>query len=80
MNATLTAADKLSATRNRFAHDMLRADLLSGGWELVGLERRPDGDQSLTATTLNGMVDLIEELVGVTWRLRGAAFYILNET
>lgn len=24
------------------------------------------------------MVGLVEDLVGVTWRLRGAAFYILN--
>lgn len=35
VNATLTAANKLYATRNRFVHDMLRADLLSGRWELA---------------------------------------------
>jgi len=29
VKATLTAANKLYATRNRFVHDMLRADLLS---------------------------------------------------
>lgn len=78
VNATLTAANKLYATRNRYVHDMLRADLLSGGWELAGLERQPDGEQRITETTFSGMVELIGNLVGVTWRLRGAAFYILN--
>jgi len=57
---------------------MLHADLLSGGWELAGLERQPDGEHHVTATTFDGMVGLVEDLVGVTWRLRGAAFYILN--
>jgi hypothetical protein len=56
VNATLTAADTLYATRNRFIHDMLRADLLSDGRELAGLERQPDGEQNITATTFNGMV------------------------
>lgn len=78
VNATLTAANKLYTSRNRFIHDMLRADLLSGGWELAGLERQPDGEQNITATTFDGMVGLVEDLVGVVWRLRGAAFYILN--
>ena len=78
VNATLTAANKLYTSRNRFIHDMLRADLLSGGWELAGLERQPDGEQNVTATTFDGMVGLVEDLVGVVWRLRGAAFYILN--
>jgi len=78
VNATLTAANKLYVTRNRFIHDMLRADLLSDGWELAGLERQPDGEQNITATTFDGMVELIKELVGVTWRLRGASFYIRN--
>ncbi len=77
-NATLTAANKLYTSRNRFIHDMLRADLLSGGWELAGLQRRSDGEQNITATTFDDMVQLVEDLVGVTWRLRGAAFYILN--
>ncbi|QWS33046.1 hypothetical protein [Curtobacterium aetherium] len=78
VNAILTAANKLYTSRNRFIHDMLRADLLSGRWELAGLERQPDGEQDITATTFDGMVGLVEDLVGVTWRLRGAAFYILN--
>ncbi|OII18439.1 hypothetical protein [Curtobacterium sp. MCBA15_013] len=78
VNATLTAANKMYTSRNRFIHDMLRADLLSGGWELAGLERQPDGEQNITATTFDGMVGLVEDLVGVTWRLRGAALYILN--
>lgn len=72
MNATLIAANKLYATRNRFIHDRLRADLLSGGWELKGLERQPDGEQNITTTTLDGMVELIKEPGCVTWRLRGA--------
>lgn len=78
IHSTLTAANKLYATRNRYIHDLLRADLLSGGWELAGLERQSDGEQNITATTFDGMVQLVEDLVGVTWRLRGAAFYILN--
>ncbi|TCK65764.1 hypothetical protein [Curtobacterium sp. PhB136] len=78
VNATLTAANKLYATRNRFVHNMLRADLVSGGWELAGLERQPDGEQHITATTFDGMVQLVADLVGVAWRLRGPALYILN--
>lgn len=78
VNSTLTSANKLYTSRNRFIHDLLRSDLLSEGWELAGLERQPDGEQNITATTFEGMVQLVEDLVGVTWRLRGAAFYILN--
>lgn len=56
VNATLNTANKLYTSRSRYIHDRLPTDLLSGGWELAGLERQHDGDQIITATIFNGMV------------------------
>lgn len=74
-NATLQAATIVYDRRNRFVHDILRDDWLSQGWELMRLNRRGD---EVVQTDPDDMVRLVEEIVGVTWRLRGGALYVLQ--
>lgn len=73
--ATLLAAADVYDRRNRFVHDLLRDDLLSQRWELMRLNRK---GVEVTETDFDDMVHLVEEIVGVTWRLRGAALYVLH--
>jgi len=77
---TLTDASAAYSRRNRFMHDMLRADLLTREWQLAGLVRRADGEQPVEPTRFDNMVGLVCDLVGVTWRVRGAAFYVHNRS
>lgn len=73
--ATLDAARAVYERRNRFVHDLLRDDLLSKGWELMRLNRK---GEEFTTTSADAMIALVCELVGVTYRLRGAAIYVLQ--
>jgi len=73
--ATLLAAANVYDRRNRFVHDLLRDDVLSQRWELMRLNRKGD---EFAQTDLDDMVHLVEEIVGVTWRLRGSAIYVLQ--
>lgn len=73
--ATLNDARSAYERRNRFMHDMLRDDLLSEEWELLRLNRK---GEEFTPTNAADMIALVCELVGLTWRLRGAAFYVLQ--
>lgn len=74
----LTIADARAAykRRNRYTHDLLVKDLLSvDGWELMRLDRSgPD----FTPTSAAEMIALVREIVGVKYRLRGAALYVLQ--
>lgn len=73
--ATLNAAGSVYDRRNRFVHDLLRDDLLSQGWELMRLNRK---GEEFVQTDPDDMVRLVEEVVGVRWRLRGAALHLLQ--
>ena len=70
-------AARLYERRNRFAHDALRLSLASEEqWELSRLWR-PKRDLSEPVpepepVSAEEMVDLIHDLIRVTWRLRGA--------
>lgn len=74
--ATLEDAGSVYDRRNRFVHDLLREDLLSSEqWELLRLNRR---GAEFTTTNAGDMVNLVGELVGMTYQLRGAALYLLQ--
>jgi len=73
--ATLLSAANVYDRRNRFVHDLLRDDVLSQRWELMRLNRKGD---EVSETDLDDMVQLVEEIVGITWRLRGGALYVLQ--
>lgn len=74
-DATLLAAADVYDWRNRFVHDLLRDDALSQRWELMRLNWK---GAAITQTDFDDMVHLVEEIVGVTWRLRGSALYVLQ--
>lgn len=73
---TIAAARAAYRRRNRYTHDLLVRDLLSvDGWELMRLDRSgPD----FTPTNAAEMVALVQEIVGVKYRLRGAALFVLQ--
>jgi len=76
--AAIVAADSVYKRRNRYTHDFIRSSMMSDGWELARLERQPDEALAFTEVSFDEMVDLVLELVAVTWRLRGCGMYVLN--
>lgn len=74
----IAAADTVYKQRNRYMHDFLREDFMSQGWELARLTRQPDETAESVSVSFEAMVDLILELITVTWRLRGCGLYVLG--
>jgi hypothetical protein len=64
--------------RNRFVHDLLQEDLLFGDWELMPLRRLPGGNESGEKVDFDGMVEVVEQLLTATLRLRGGAMHVLQ--
>jgi hypothetical protein len=80
VRGTLSASSKAYTRRNRYIHDLLRKDLLDTSWELVPLPRQAESAPVFETVSFDDMVALVREIVAVTWRLRGAAMYILQGT
>jgi len=74
----VAAADAVYRRRNRYIHDFMRDSMLSNGWELARLKRKAGEEQESVAVSFDEMVELIVELVAVTFRLRGCGLYVLN--
>lgn len=77
---TLKAVSETYTRRNRFIHDLLRASVLDDTWELVRLTRQEPDQPTEKTISLEDTIRLVCEIVGVTWRLRGAAQYVRNGT
>jgi hypothetical protein len=76
--AAIAEAAEIYRTRNRYTHDLLRADLMNQGWELARLTRQNHDTPESIPVSFNDMVDLVLKLVTATWRLRGCGLYVLS--
>jgi len=79
----ITSAASLYERRNRFVHDFLRKSLTSEQrWERAKLSRpkREIGKPlpEPEPVSAEDMVDLILDLIGTTWRLRGALWSLIG--
>lgn len=76
--AALASADENYARRNRYAHDMLRRDVLDRSWELARLSRQAEGEPDAKQVSFADAVALVTDIVAVTWRLRACGLYVLT--
>ena len=76
--ASVQAAIVAYKRRNRFVHDLLQEDMLFGDWELMPLRRVPGGNESGEKVSFDSMVQVVEQLITATIRLRGGAMHVLQ--
>ncbi|MFF7291653.1 hypothetical protein ACFY9N_03885 [Microbacterium sp. NPDC008134] len=81
LHSAIDAARQIYSHRNRYVHRFLRTGLLrKEQWELAHLSR-PKGDApEVENVSFDEMVEVVCDIVGVTYRLRSAAMYVASGT